>query len=76
MGKDPQGRHYQPGFGWFIGDGSDRQLVHHSGGADGYASQIDRYLNEKLTVIVLSNLEDGTPSILARKLADNYFEGL
>ncbi|MFK7847086.1 MAG: serine hydrolase, partial [Rhodothermales bacterium] len=42
MGRDGQGRHFKPGFGWFIGNESERRLVHHSGGVDGFASHIDR----------------------------------
>ena len=73
MGKDPQGRYYQAGMGWFIGDENERGLVHHSGGVDGYAANIDRYLEEKLTVIVLCNIENTTAVSLTGALAEAYF---
>ena len=74
MGADPQGRYYQAGMGWFIGDENDRGLVHHSGGIDGFSSNIDRYLKEDLTVIVLCNIENITAVSLTASLAKAYFE--
>lgn len=74
MGADPQGRYYQAGMGWFIGDENDRGLVHHSGGIDGFSSNIDRYLKENLTVIVLCNIENITAVSLTASLAKAYFE--
>ena len=73
MGVDPQGRYYQAGMGWFIGDEKERGLVHHSGGIDGYAANIDRYREEGLTVIVLCNIENATALLLTAALAENYF---
>lgn len=73
MGKDNQGRYYQAGFGWFIGDENERGLIHHSGGVDGYASNIDRFRDAGLTVIALCNIENGTAVTLTNALAEVYF---
>ena len=73
MGADPQGRYYQGGMGWFIGDEGGRGLVHHSGGVDGYASNIDRYREEGMTFVVLCNIENTTAVFLTASLAEAYF---
>ena len=73
MGRDPQGRLYKAGFGWFLGDEAGRGLVHHSGGVDGFSSNIDRYRDAGLTVIVLTNLESALPMELCSELAEHYF---
>ena len=73
MGQDPQGRQYQAGFGWFIGHAEGRGLVHHSGGIDGYAANIDRYREAGLTVIVLCNIENTTALTVSASLAEAFF---
>ena len=73
MGADPQGRYYQAGMGWFIGDENGRGLVHHSGGVDGFAANIDRYREEGMTFIVLCNIENTTAVFLTAALAEEYF---
>ncbi|MFY0602490.1 MAG: beta-lactamase family protein [Flavobacteriaceae bacterium] len=43
------------GFGLELTDRLNRKAVHHSGGTGSYHSQMVRYLDEKLTVFVMSN---------------------
>jgi CubicO group peptidase (beta-lactamase class C family) len=43
------------GFGWNVGDRIGRRAVHHGGGWVGFRTSIIRFLDERLTVIVLSN---------------------
>ena len=49
------------GYGWSIGKRFDHQEISHGGSIYGFATEIDRYPNDKLTVIVLSNVQ-GAPS--------------
>ena len=46
------------GFGWFIDNYHSRRLVQHTGGTPGFSSVIYRFMDDKLTVIILSNHAD------------------
>lgn len=48
----------------------------HGGSVDGYSSQLDRFVDDKLTVILLSNNERGPALALAKILADTYVPNL
>jgi D-alanyl-D-alanine carboxypeptidase len=60
------------GFGWAVHEIKGRQVVEHGGVWQGFAAQIIRYPNDKLTVIVLTNLTQGNPGKLAVQVADVY----
>jgi len=45
----------QYGFGWSVGDRLGRRAVHHGGAWVGFRTQITRFVEDQLTVIVLSN---------------------
>lgn len=57
------------GFGWGVEKVNGRRLVSHGGGIPGFSSQISRFLDDDLTVIVLSNAEGGHAGSLARGIA-------
>ncbi|HEX7185988.1 MAG TPA: serine hydrolase [Thermoanaerobaculia bacterium] len=44
------------GFGWMIGETRGHRVVQHGGEWQGFSSHITRYIDKKLTVIVLTNL--------------------
>ena len=46
------------GFGWFIDSYHGHRLVQHSGGTPGFSSVIYRFIDDKLTIIVLTNHSD------------------
>jgi D-alanyl-D-alanine carboxypeptidase len=47
------------GFGWFLGEISGRKEAHHTGGMPGFRAGFMHFLDgERLTVIVLMNLDD------------------
>ena len=41
----------------------------------GIQSQISRYLDEKLTVVVLANLDEARPETIADRVAEIYLDG-
>jgi CubicO group peptidase (beta-lactamase class C family) len=49
------------GYGWFITKASGRTVIGHGGGVNGFSTDIKRFPDEKLCVIVLSNVV-GTPA--------------
>jgi CubicO group peptidase (beta-lactamase class C family) len=58
------------GFGWMIGDKNSHRFVRHSGNREsGFDASICRYRDDKLTIIVLTNLFRGNPTTLSEGIA-------
>ena len=57
------------GFGWFIETYHGHYLVQHSGGTPGFSSAIYRFVDDKLTIIILTNHGDRIVDQLAIDLA-------
>ena len=57
------------GFGWFIDSYHGHRLVQHSGGTPGFSSAIYRFIDDKLTVSILTNHGDRIVDQLAVDLA-------
>ena len=55
----PNSGHY--GFGWFIGSKHGHRVLEHGGSWQGFKTQISRYVDDKLTVVVLANLAEAKP---------------
>jgi len=53
------------GFGWFLDPYQGRARMWHSGTTTGFRTVIDRFFDEKLTVIILANRTDLDPTALA-----------
>jgi CubicO group peptidase (beta-lactamase class C family) len=60
------------GFGWQIGEINGHRMIQHGGGWQGFATQITRAVDDKLTVIVLTNLAQGRPEPIARGILGLY----
>ena len=60
------------GFGWFIEDRAGHRCVHHDGSWQGFETAIDRYVDDQLTVVVLTNLADSKPAGITRHIAEMY----
>lgn len=61
------------GFGWAIGEANGRRVLSHTGShGTGFASVIQRYPDDGLSVIILSNLGGADVSSIARKVAARY----
>ncbi|PQV53189.1 serine hydrolase [Paraburkholderia sp. BL21I4N1] len=61
------------GYGWFIVNRLDRRLHHHGGGINGFVCALDRYPDDELTVVVLSNLQHVIIPAIAERLAKLHF---
>jgi CubicO group peptidase (beta-lactamase class C family) len=66
----PNSDHY--GFGWFINHVAGHRLIEHGGAWQGFTTHIARYVDDKLTVVVLTNLEGGAPGSIAHHVAGLY----
>ena len=60
------------GFGWFIGDRHGHRVVSHDGAWQGFETRIARYVDDQLTVVVLTNLAGAKLDGLAERVADLY----
>jgi CubicO group peptidase (beta-lactamase class C family) len=61
------------GFGWFLDPYKGHQRQYHDGESIGFRSTIQRFANDNLTIIILSNRTDTSPRALAEKIADMMF---
>jgi CubicO group peptidase (beta-lactamase class C family) len=61
--------HY--GFGWFIQNVHGHPVIEHAGAWQGFTTNISRYVDDKLTVVVLTN-----PSKIAHNVAGLYLPAL
>jgi hypothetical protein len=48
--------------------------IGHSGSTSGFSASIQRFPNDKLAVIILTNTDEEIATILARKIAGFYFK--
>lgn len=64
------------GFGWYIDTYHGRRVIWHDGGTAGFSSVITRFVDDKLTIILLTNLADPILEPLARDIATIYVPSL
>ena len=60
------------GFGWRIGDIRGHRIVEHAGAWQGFTSNISRYVDDRLTVVVLANLAGAMPDSITHHVAGLY----
>lgn len=60
------------GFGWFIDDRHGHRCIHHDGAWQGFQTAIDRYVDDQLTVVALSNLSGSEPGKITQHVAEMY----
>lgn len=68
----PDGPTVSYGFGWFLDPYKSHRRMFHGGSTVGFRTTIQRFPDDQLTVIILSNRADLDPQALALKVADLY----
>jgi CubicO group peptidase (beta-lactamase class C family) len=63
------------GFGWFIENKNGHKVIGHSGAWQGFKTHISRYVDDKLTVVVLINQADAEQGPIADHVAEMYLTG-
>ena len=63
------------GFGWAIATKNGHHVVEHEGQWQGFETQISRYVDDQLTVVVLTNLGSAKPDTIADHVATLYLTG-
>jgi CubicO group peptidase (beta-lactamase class C family) len=67
---EPNPGHY--GFGWEILSKNGHRVLDHGGAWQGFKSHISRYVDDKLTIVVLANLDSAQPGRIADHVAGMY----
>ena len=62
------------GFGWFLDPYQGHARNYHDGGTLGFRTTIQRFISDRLTIIILCNRNDLNPNELSLKVADALFE--
>ncbi len=64
------------GFGWELDTIGGHRRVHHGGSLPGFRAALARFVDDKLTVVVLTNGDNVNPMGIALGVADLYIPGL
>ncbi len=70
--QEPDGTPAAYGFGWFLNPYRDHPRMWHYGETVGFRTTIQRFVEDKLTIIVLCNRDDVVPANLALRVADLF----
>jgi CubicO group peptidase (beta-lactamase class C family) len=73
-----KGKTYPYGFGWDVTEMNGHRLLEHGGAWQGFTMHISRYVDDKLTVVVLTNLDSdhSDPGKIAHRVAGFYISGM
>lgn len=70
------GKTFDYGFGWAVGNREGHRFQSHGGGTAGFSTVITRYPDDKLTVILLTNRAGSNATALAQAVAGFYIPAL
>jgi len=62
------------GFGWFIDTLDGHKNIGHSGSTSGFSATIQRFPDDNLAIIILTNTDEQIATTLAKKVAQMYFK--
>jgi CubicO group peptidase (beta-lactamase class C family) len=70
------GKTHPYGFGWFLDNKNRRRAVSHDGAWQGFTMSIVRYLDDHLTIIVMTNLDsdNSKPEQIVKEVAELYLK--
>lgn len=61
------------GFAWQVEQYNGHKMVAHGGANIGFRSFYMRFIDDDLSIIILTNTDEALPALIARALADHYF---
>lgn len=64
MGVTSRGRAFKYGYGWRLNEIDGKKVVYHNGLWNGFTSSLQRYVDDRLTIILLSNTNAPVASIV------------
>ena len=69
---NPAAKEYY-GFGWTINEIDGRKVVGHGGANVGFRSYYARFVNDGLSIIIITNTDEAVPAVIVKALSDHYF---
>ncbi len=70
---DPKSKAYY-GFGWVIDERNGRKVIEHGGANVGFRSYYTRFVDQDLTIIIMTNTDEANPAALVTALSNYYFK--
>jgi CubicO group peptidase (beta-lactamase class C family) len=64
------------GLGWFMAQANGHREIFHGGSQPGFRAYFSRFVDDKLTVVVLTNADNARPEVIARGIAGFYIPDL
>jgi CubicO group peptidase (beta-lactamase class C family) len=61
------------GFGWIIDERKGHKVIEHGGANIGFRSYYTRFVNDGLSIIIMTNTDEANPAAIVRALSDYYF---
>jgi len=61
------------GFGWIVDERNGRKVVEHGGSNVGFRSYYTRFVNDGLSIIIMTNTDEANPGAIVRALSEYYF---
>lgn len=62
-GKTSRGREFKYGYGWRLSEVDGKKVIYHNGLWNGFTSSLRRYVDDKITIILLNNTNAPVASI-------------
>ena len=72
MSEKPAEKAYY-GFGWIVNEYKGHKTVSHGGSNTGFRSHYTRFVNDGLSIIIMTNTDEANPSAIVTALSDHYF---
>ena len=61
------------GFGWVIDELNGRKVIEHGGSNIGFRSYYARFVNDGLSIIIMTNTDEANPGAIMKALSEYYF---
>ena len=68
----PESKAYY-GFGWVIDERNGHKVIEHGGANTGFRSYYTRFVNDDLSIIIMTNTDEANPGPIVKALSDYYF---
>ncbi len=72
--KLTNGKATKYGFGWFLDTVEGHRNIGHGGSTSGFSASMQRFPDENLAVIILTNTDEEIATTLAKKIATFFFK--
>ncbi len=68
----PESKAYY-GFGWVTDERNGHKVIEHGGANIGFRSYYTRFVNDGLSIIIMTNTDEANPGAIVKALSDYYF---